>query len=341
MDHWRLNVSEIRYDALHDTHVIIAPERLHRPDTLKKSLSALEQNDCPFCEGHESMTPKEIFALRSQESLSNQTGWKTRVVPNLYKALAIEAPYQQHDGAFSYWDGFGAHEVIIDTPHHKISMMEWTQEERVLWVKTLQQRVEDLRRDSRLAYISLFKNEGYSAGSTMEHSHTQLIALPIIPQNIHRFNQHAINFYHHHHVALMESILNSELKDASRIVASCGEFIAYCPYASSYPGEVMISSKNYIGQIDTIIEKDIEDLALLLGIVLDRLNQALGDIHFNLSLSTPPLSDEGGVKEAHRLCLRIMPRLYRFGGFETSTQMMINPFSPEYAAKLLRGGDHV
>lgn len=332
-------MSDIRYDRLHDTYVLIAPERLHRPDTQKYDRAQKNHTVCPFCEGNESMTPKEIFALRPNETLANQAGWKTRVVPNLYKAVAIEAPHKFHESR--YWDGFGAHEVIIDTPEHKTSMVQWSNEERIDWLKTLRQRVGDLRRDSRLKHISLFKNEGGDAGSTMAHSHTQLIALPLIPKDIHLSHTHASEYFHHHNHALLESILEEEEQCGERIIASMGEFSAYCPYASSFAFEVIISSKKYIGHIDTISDADLEDLAALLGDVVDRLADQLDELTFNLAISTPPLSDEGGVCEAHRLSLRILPRLYRLGGFEISSGMMINPLSPEYAAKLLRGEDHV
>ncbi len=333
-------MSEIRYDRLNDTYVLIAPERLHRPDAARIAHKADESVMCPFCEGNESMTPKEILAMRDPETVANQKGWYTRVVPNLYKAVAIEAPHQHHSGPFEYWDGFGAHEVIIDTPTHRVSMMEWSHEETVIWLKTLRERVGDLRREHRIAFISLFKNEGFDAGSTMAHCHTQLIALPVIPKAVREINRHIREYFHVHRHALIESIVNDEEEAKVRLIERRGEFSAFCPYASEYPFEVMISSKRCLGQIDIINDKDVDDLALLLESVLHRLHAQLKNFSFNLWISTPPLGDDVLECDAHRLMIRITPRIYRLGGFEVNTSMMINPVSPEMAAKLLQGDNH-
>jgi len=333
-------MSEIRYDRLNDTHVIIAPERLHRPDFTSVETQKAQEELCPFCEGNEGMTPKEIFAMREAGSAANQKGWHTRVVPNLYKAVAIEAPHQHHEGMFEYWDGFGAHEVIIDTSTHHVSMCDWSHEEMAAWLKTLRGRVEDLRRDHRIVFLSLFKNEGFDAGSTMSHCHTQLIALPLIPKAQREMNHRNREYFYTHHHALMESIVREEEEAKIRLIESHGEFSAFCPYASSYPFEVMISSKKGIGQIDTLSDTHIDQLVTLLTLVLQRLRTQLETFSFNLWVSTPPLGDDAKECEAHRLMIRIMPRLYRLGGFETNSQMMINPVEPELAAKLLRGDNH-
>ncbi len=342
-------MSEIRYDRLHDTHVIIAPERLHRPDrNIDVYDKKVVDENCPFCEGHESMTPPEIFASRKPESFANETGWQTRVVPNLYKAVQIEAAYQHHYGRFEHWEGFGAHEVIIDTPEHHISMTQWNESAVIEWLKTLRARVGDLRRDHRIAYISLFKNEGKQAGSTQSHSHTQLIGLPIIPKEERDGYQRSYEHYKHNANALLESVIIHEEEDTQRIVANHGDFTAYCPYASAYPFEVMISSKKALGQIDTLSDSTIEALAPLLLSTLKKLKGKLGCFDFNLLIATPPLQ-EGTVEhdllvcvdEACRFAIRIMPRIYQHDGFEVGTGVIINPVSPELAAKLLRESNDV
>lgn len=337
-------MSDIRYDRLHDTHVIIAPERLHRPDqSVEIRENKKKDAKCPFCEGNESMTPPEIFAIRKTGSAANQKGWKTRVVPNLYKAVQIEAPDVHHHGIFEYWEGFGAHEVIIDTPVHHTSMIQWDKNTVINWLKTLRTRVADLRRDHRIAYISLFKNEGKNAGATQMHSHTQLIGLPFIPRSEREVYEKNYAYYAHHTEALLESMIREEEKDGERIIATKGDFTAFCPYASAYPFEVLISSKKPLGQIDTLSDESIDVLASLLLDTLKRMDKELGCFDFNLSLATPPLQ-EGGIGNAlldsvdHvcRFAIRIMPRIYNYGGFEAGTGVMINPVLPELAARLLR-----
>lgn len=335
-------MSEIRYDRLHNAHVIIAPERLHRPDAICTTSNPVDQI-CPFCEGNESMTPPEIYALRSPGSFVDESGWQTRVVPNLYKAVQIETPNTHHYGLFEYCEGFGAHEIIIDTPAHHASMRDFTVAEIVSWLKTMRDRVADLRRDSRIAYISLFKNEGTIAGSSQPHPHTQIIGLPIIPQAEHEQYQRAYEHYRSTGKALLESIVLQEEEDKLRIIAKKGGFTAFCPYASAAPFEVMISSVKKSGRIDTLSDGTIEELAPLLQSVFKKLQRQLGCFNYNLVIATPPLQ-QGSVPDdmymhiddVSRFSIRILPRIYRQGGFEVSTGIMINPVAPELAAKLLR-----
>jgi len=340
-------MSEIRYDRLHDCHVIIAPERLHRPDCLQpKQRPVHHVHKCPFCEGNESLTPPEIYAIRDAGSFPNEPGWKTRVVPNLYKAVQIETPHHHHFGLFEYHEGFGAHEVIIDTPEHRVTMVQWSEAEVVNWLKTLGERVADLRRDRRIVYISLFKNEGTEAGATQPHSHTQLIGLPVVPTQQMAFYAHAARHFHAHGTSLLESIIGHEEGIGQRIVAKEGAFTAFCPYASAYPFEVIVGAKSLRAQVDTLGEAELKSLAPLLLKVLGRLERELGCIAFNLEIATPPLQEEtlhGLSVQRDDICrfmIRIMPRIYRLGGFELATQTMINPVAPETAAKLLRDGSN-
>lgn len=339
-------MSEIRYDRLHDLHVIIAPERLRHPDEVESLEKVVPEpyhsEPCPFCEGNESMTPAEIFSLRAEGSFANEAGWHTRVVPNLFKAVQIETPPNHHFGLFEYREGFGAHEVIIDTPKHTASMSEWSVQETIMWLTTLAQRVGDLRRDQRILHISLFKNEGKNAGASMSHCHTQLVALPLVPKSSSELYRRAYEYYQNNAHPLMESIVSNEVQTQSRIIEKMGGFISFCPYASGYPFEVMISSAHERGHIDTLTTEQRESIATLLVSTLQRLKRQLGVFHFNLSVSTPPLVDYAGenLSGLCRFSIRIMPRLYRHGGFENTSGILINPVTPELAAKLLRESTH-
>lgn len=337
-------MSEIRYDRLHDAYVIIAPERLTHPDEAESLDKVVPEpyvsEPCPFCERNESMTPPEIYAIRNEGSLPNTQGWKSRVIPNLFKAVQIETPPNHHFGLFEHWEGFGAHEVIIDTSAHRVSMCEWSEEEAIVWLKTLAQRVTDLRRDTRITYISLFKNEGKNAGATMSHCHTQLIALPIVPKSFDELYRRSSEYFHTSGESLMGSILSHEEEIESRIIEKEGHFTSFCPYASAYPFEVMLSSTQDVGHIDTLIHEEMKSVATLLVSTFQRLNRQLGVFHFNLWISTPLLNESTDSSNICRFTIRIMPRLYRHGGFENSSGILINPVSPELAAKLLRESTH-
>ncbi len=80
---------------------------------------------CPFCVGNESKTPPEVLAYRPNGASANSDGWTVRVVPNKFPALGIEGNLsRQAEGMFDKMNGIGAHEVIIETPDHNLTLVE-------------------------------------------------------------------------------------------------------------------------------------------------------------------------------------------------------------------------
>lgn len=337
-------MSQIRYDLIHDEYALIAPERLHRPDCFKVAAAtdSVESSRCPFCPGHEGMTPPEIFAIR-ENGKANTPGWKTRVVPNLYKAVQIEAPWQSRDeGPYRIWEGLGAHEVIIDTPRHLLRMDEWSQEEYRYWLQTLRERINDLRNDQRLIYFSLFKNQGRYAAATQSHPHTQLIALPTVPQVELAHLNRAHDYFLTHRISMFEAVLDEESRGGERIVAENDRFVLYCPYASAFAFETVITARE-VTALNDLDDTAIEALAGVIKDAVGRLYQVLGDFDFNVLFNTPPMQKNAETEpffddlgQMWRLHIRIIPRLFRLGGFELGSGVIINPVAPEEAAKHLR-----
>ena len=337
-------MSEIRYDLLHDEYALIAPERLHRPDCYKPPVKKpVDKKRCPFCEGHEAMTPPEIFAIRDGGE-PNTPGWKTRVVPNLYKAVQIEAAWESREvGIYDAWEGLGAHEVIIDTPRHLTRMDRWTDEEYFNWLYTLRSRINDLKNDFRLVYFSIFKNHGHYAAATQTHPHTQLIALPVVPKRkldqLHRAHHYFLERRHN----IYESVLAQELHDGERIVLESDHFVVICPFASTFAFEVIVISRESAESMIALNDEKLHDLSSVLKRTIDALYRELGDFDFNIIFNTPPLQKNvitesffDTLPQMWRFGLRIVPRLFRLGGFEFGSGVIINPVAPEDAADLLR-----
>ncbi len=335
-------MSEIRQDSLHDHYVLIAPERMRRPDTLSSKSSSTSSNPCPFCEGHEKMTPPEIYAIRDNHN--NDSGWSVRVIPNLYKAVQIELEdYSKIDGMFKSRPGLGAHEIIIDTPCHDCRMGNLDSIQIAKWLSAISMRITDLRHDKRLVHISIFKNHGGNAGATQPHPHTQIIALPVEPHNILNLMEKDFQYYHQHGRGKVEDIVENERNKKLRIISQKGDFIAFCPFASSFPFEVMIAPTRALSTLDDLTHDDTVHLSELIKEVFMRLDVQLGDFDYNLSFNIAPLNSNfeneayfSHLKKYYRMTIRIIPRIYQLGGFELSTGMMINPVEPEEAAKLLR-----
>ncbi len=334
-------MSDIRYDPLHNEYVIIAPNRLYRPDCLYQESTAKDSLECPFCEGNEYLTPPEIYAIR--DNRPNKKGWKSRVVPNLYRALEIESPWQNSDvGIYDNMAGFGAHEVIIDMPTHITRLDKWNKEHFYNWLMTLKFRIKDLKNDIRLIYFALFKNHGFQSGATQTHPHTQLIALPIVPKSRNIMCQRANKFYKEHGVNPFEAVITKELKDRDRVINESKNFVTIAPFASSFPFEMMIISKQNIVSIDEMDSSSIEELSIILQKLFISLYKELGDFHFNIHFYLPPVQKNYATEEYFdniphfwRFAIRIIPRLYKIGGFETATGVYINPIPPEDAANMI------
>ncbi len=341
---WSWKMSEIRLDRIHNKYVVIAPERLFRPNLncrneKKNSVSLI----CPFCDGNEDLTPPEIFALRDNEA--NEPSWRTRVVPNLYKAVQVElSDISKRDGIFESIPGVGAHEILIDSPCHECDFYQLDTSAIEDWLRTMIIRIEDLKNDTRLIYLSIFKNVGINAGATQEHPHTQLLALPIMPKEEMAFLEENMRYYRSHGRGLIEDVVCNELSSKTRIVARHGNFVAFCPYASAYPFEVMIAPLTNIASLCKCSRKDVSDLSVLIKRVFESLHKQLGVFAYNLSLKMAPLNTNfenemymNHLDKNYRFILRITPRIYNLGGFEISTGMAINSVVPEESAKMLGG----
>jgi len=338
-------MSEIRYDKLHDRYVIIAPERLHRPNLEKEaSPESVEsgKKGCPFCAGHEAHTPSEIFALRDNDA--NSSHWRTRVIPNLYKAVQIEEEnISQREGFFEYMNGFGAHEIIIDTPCHKCTFSTLSKREIFDWLQTVSIRITDLRKDGRIVSINVFKNSGKNAGASQSHPHTQIIALPIMAQNELKFLQRNQEYYNVHGRGIMQDIVHNEKEAKERVVDEIGIFTAYCPYASSFSFEVIIAPSRVIFNLNECSLEELKDLAELLKNVFFNLDKQLDRYDYNINFHIAPVNKNfknekymDDIRENFTFYLRITPRLYTLAGFELATEMAINGVAPESCAKLLR-----
>ena len=335
-------MSEIRRDRLHDHYVLIAPERMRRPDTLSAKFSSISKNSCPFCAGHEKMTPPEICAIRDNHA--NEDGWSVRVIPNLYKAVQIELDNDSKtDGMFESRPGVGAHEIVIDSPSHDCRLNNMDSLQIGQWLSAISARIADLRYDKRLIHVSVFKNHGENAGATQPHPHTQIIALPIMPHNALRLMEQDFQYYRRHGRGKVEDILENERNKKVRIIAQKGDFVAFCPFASSFPFEVMIVPRRALSALDDLNRDDIVHLSELVKEVFIRLDVQLGNFSYNLAFNMAPLNSNfenepyfPHLKKYYRMTIRIMPRIYRLGGFELSTGLLINPVEPEEAAKLLR-----
>lgn len=336
---------ELRYDPLEHRWVIIATERAARPTDLANKTKYNHVKVCPFCEGHEASTPPEIWAYRDPETTPNTPGWKVRVVSNKYPALKIESEGKRIGvGYYDMIEGTGAHEVIIETPEHDLSLADLPPV-HVKWVcLAYRERLKDLYKDPRFRYALVFKNHGQRAGASLAHSHSQLIATPIVPRNVAIKLDAAKRHYENKERCLICDLIHQEINNASRIIKQEDGFVAIAPYASRFPFEVFIAPIEHNHSYAGISDDDLERFSHFFKDILSRIKKVLNDAPYNFVLNTSPNTEANPkrpeqwttIKYDYHWHIDIIPRVVRIAGFEWGSGFYINPSVPEEAARYLR-----
>ena len=325
---------ELRKDPITGRWVIISSDRGKRPTEFADQRTKKRGGFCPFCAGNERTTPHEVLAYR-ENGQPNGPGWRLRVVPNKFPALQIEGELnKQGEGIFDKMNGLGAHEVIIENPDHNATLatLPGKAVEEVLWA--YRDRMEDLKKDKRFQYTLIFKNEGLLAGATLEHSHSQLIALPIVPIQVQEEIDGCRKHYNLKERCIFCDIIRQEMQSRNRIVMETQAFIALAPFAPRFPFETWIMPKRHISCYACSTKDDFKDLAFLLQDTLRRLDKALSFPPYNYVIHTSPFKEE--INEYYHWHIELMPKLTNVAGFEWGSGFYINPTPPEEAAKFLR-----
>jgi UDPglucose--hexose-1-phosphate uridylyltransferase len=329
-------VPELRKDPVTNRWVIIATDRAKRPtDFVREKVTIHSSGFCPFCPGNESKTPPEIMAYRPDGSGRNQPGWTLRVVPNKFPALGIEGTLsRQGEGLYDKMNGIGAHEVIIETTDHQLTIasMPIRSVEDVIW--SYRDRILDLKKDRRFRYVLIFKNHGEAAGASLEHTHSQLIALPVVPMRVREEVDNAREYYNYKERCIFCDILRQEQEAGVRVIAENKDFAALAPFAPRFPFEMWILPKVHQSAFEESQKHEFEQLARMLKEVLTRLDKVLDFPAYNYTIHTSPLTEANN--DHYHWHLEIMPKLTKVAGFEWGTGMYINPTPPEEAARFLR-----
>jgi len=326
---------ELRKDPVIGRWVIVAEERALRPHDFQEKREPSRGGFCPLCEGHESKTPPEVLAYRDAGTAPDTPGWRVRVVPNKFPVLRVEGDLDKRaHGMYDRMRGIGAHEVFVETPEHLESLTELTDPHVAEVISSYRDRLLDLRKDSRMAYGMLFKNVGASAGASLEHSHSQLIATPVVPRRVAEEISGAKIFYEHRDRCVFCDIIYQEMSVEERMVMATDRFLVLTPYASRFPFETWILPRRHSSQFEKLEPAEIEDLAYVLRRTLGRLETALDRPPFNYMIHTSPFG--AGPLEHYHWHLEIIPRVTKTAGFEWGTGFYINPVPPEAAAEFLR-----
>jgi len=329
---------ELRKDPIVDRWVIIATDRARRPQDYTIDHELPRAGVCPFCPGQEGKTPPEVLARRPSDGPAarpNVPGWSLRVFPNKFPALKVEGMLDREgDGPYDRMNGIGAHEVIVETPDHNRRLSQLSVGELEQLLLAYRDRILDLKRDTRFRYVMVFRNYGRAAGASVEHAHSQLMALPVVPTTIARELAGARAYWEHKERCVFCDIVQKERRDKVRVIHDNGEQLVLAPYASRFPFETWILPRQHRSAFEHASSEELRGLAEALKVALARLERGLDDPPYNISLHTSPFA-VGEAPHAHYY-LEIMPALSMPAGFEWGSGFHINPTPPEEAARYLR-----
>jgi UDPglucose--hexose-1-phosphate uridylyltransferase len=299
--------------------VIIGGERGGRPNEFVEAATRASGLTCPFCSGHEDETPPAIATYGS----NGKATWLVRVVPNKFPAVTTDQP-----------SGFGQHEVIVESPRHVASLSELNDAEGQAVFQAYRDRLREIKAEGPFRYVQIFKNVGPAAGASLEHVHSQLVALKNVPDVVQQELDSCREFFKQQGRSLLVDMLNKEVTAGERIVAQTEHFVAWCPYASRFGYETWIAPREHRPRFEDMDSGELGELSRMARDLIGRIERATGHVAYNYFLHSQPF--DMPAYDHYHWHIEIIPRLTKVAGFEWGTGCFINPYSPEAAAEHLR-----
>ncbi|MEZ0257852.1 MAG: galactose-1-phosphate uridylyltransferase [Chthoniobacter sp.] len=329
-------MSEIRLNRLTGEWVVIAPERAKRGGNIPRPVApiAVPTHDptCPFCIGNEAMSGETLYSAPDEGGR-----WSVRAVMNKFSALSPHGGVNCADGPRELGEtvnGVGLHEVVVETPHHHLSLAQLPEGQTQRVIEAYLQRFRDCYADPRVRHVIIFKNHGLDAGASQQHSHSQVVGIPIVPGQVHDRLEGAARFFSETGQCLACTMIAQELEASTRIVAENAHFIAFIPYAALSPFHLWIFPKAHAACFSSLPAAAVRDLAEIVHTVLAKVYGLLANPPFNLVVRS--LGPQEADAPHFHWYIPIVPRVIRTAGFELGTGMYINPSLPEASAKALR-----
>ncbi len=329
-------MSELRLNRLTGEWVIIAPERAKRGSNLPHPVASIAipafDPACPFCRGNESASGDTLYSAPGDDG-----GWAVRSIMNKFSALSPQGEVACAVGSREIGEtvnGVGLHEVLVETPHHDLSLSQLPVEQMQRVIEGYLNRFLHCYADPRVRHVIIFKNHGLDAGASQQHSHSQVVGIPIVPGQVMDRLEGAARFFDETGQCLACSMIAQELETGTRIVAENAHFIAFVPYAALSPFHMWIFPKVHAASFCSLPAEAVRDLAEILRTILAKVHGLLANPPFNLVIRS--LGPKENDAPHFHWYIPIVPRVIRAAGFELGTGMYINPSLPETSAQALR-----
>jgi len=338
-------MSEFRRDVLTGQWTIIAEERQARPKDLRMKSDELSDGSiCRFCPGHEKETTPEVRAVRLTSPLPDSPGWSIRVIPNKFPILQSSFSHgvlvQHEKNTLGRFDealaGNGIHELVISAAEHWKDASTYTVDHWDLLLAVCQQRIHELLHVKGIKHVILFENRGAMAGASQSHPHLQLLASPLVPNNIIAKLCNARVHYTKTTRCLFCDLLKREEREGTRMVMTEDSYCSLAPYASRVPYELLILPRAHRKSFTEIPQGERRRLGAHLKDLFQRLHRILGKFSYNWVLHTSPVLKESHDESMYHWHVEIIPRFSQLAGYEWGAGMFVNSKSPELAADELR-----
>lgn len=326
-------MSELRHDELTGAWAILAESRSGRPrPNSRRERPEVPSHDpsCPFCRGNEGKTPTEI----ARYSLTGRQGWQVRIVPNFFpilttaQAITTKTPPQSPATGAA-----GLHEVVVETPRHDARPASMAPDELQLVIIAWRERLLEISRELNLRYVVIFKNFGETAGASLTHPHSQIVASDFVPP---RFKGAVARARHLHRSGAGSSFerLADQESPGPRLILATDHFVSFLPFAPVLPFEVRLLPRRQRSSIADVPDVELADLTVHLLRLFQALQNGMNDPDFNLIVHTMPFRKRN--TRYLSWYIQLIPRLATMGGFEIASGVLVLSLSPEETAQVMR-----
>ena len=311
-------MAELRKDYFLDRKVIVAPERGNKPAAFRQG-KLVKSKKCFFCQGNERLSAKEIGRIGDSKN------WRMRWILNKFPSVRKRGSSRiKRKGLLQSQTAIGSHEIIIETPKDDKQLWDLGKKDFVDLIKIYSERVEILMRKKNAKYVLAFKNHGGSAGASVYHSHSQILSLNYLPEDLKEefeaYGRKSCNYC---------KVIKKEMTSKRKCFENSGA-VSFTPYASRFNYELWIFPRRHVKRIAHLDEGELKDLAELLFKALRRLKRL--NFPYNCVFKYSPERFNGHLK------IELTPRLAKWAGVEIGTGLIINSVAPEKAAQFYREG---
>jgi UDPglucose--hexose-1-phosphate uridylyltransferase len=327
-------MTELRYNPVTGDWVVVATTRARRPDGFAHR-ARRQPMECPFCAGREHLTPPTLYYSGDD----GEKNWRVRVFENKYPAFVQDGrPFLRYHRLYRALRGSGRHEVLVLSPDHDAhaGVLPTAHMQRVAHAYV--DRYRALSELDHLRYITIITNQGEGSGATLEHPHSQLFALPIVPRAVRRECTNALRRHRRAGECVTCRVLRYEGDSGRRMVFRNQHFACYIPYASAFPFELSVTPVRHMAGFTDMSDEEVDAFGAAMREASHRVYEKLNNPPYNAFLHSAPVRERQRLAEAFHWDWHIRPVLTTLGGFEHATGLIINATRPDDCAQFLRDG---